>query len=84
MNVIQEVSKWAKSAPKWQSDAIRRIFTQEQLTAKDEEVLFELLLHENGLNESCELSPDRSARLLARAMNQEKTLLSRKFILFQA
>ena len=44
MNVIQEIATWAKKLPPWQSDALRRIFTIDKLSASDEDELFAMLL----------------------------------------
>lgn len=52
MNVIQEISEWAATLPAWQSDAIRRIFIQNNLRAEDEDEIFEMLRHQHGLTGS--------------------------------
>ncbi len=44
MNVIQEIAVWAKKLPPWQSDALRRIFTSDKLSARDEEEILDMLL----------------------------------------
>lgn len=49
MNVVNEIANWAKTAPKWQSDAIRRIFTQDLLSADDENELLRMLLADHGI-----------------------------------
>jgi energy-coupling factor transporter ATP-binding protein EcfA2 len=49
MNVVQEIATWAKTLPPWQSDAIRRIFTQESLSADDETAVLAMLRHGHGL-----------------------------------
>jgi len=49
MSVIQEIADWTKSLPVWQSDAVRRIFTQDELSAEDEDDLLKMLLAANGI-----------------------------------
>lgn len=49
MNVVQELASWAKDRPQWQSDALRRIFTQVALAPADEEELLRMLLEEHGV-----------------------------------
>jgi energy-coupling factor transporter ATP-binding protein EcfA2 len=56
MNIIQELANWTKTLPPWQSDAVRRIFTQDELTADDESQLFQMLLSTHELSDS-EKSP---------------------------
>ncbi len=51
MNVLQEIANWAKKLPPWQSDAVRRIFTQGSLSVEDEAELFAMLLAAHGLSE---------------------------------
>jgi len=51
MNVLHEIAAWAKKVPSWQSDAIRRIFTQDALSAADEDELLRMLLVDNGIAE---------------------------------
>lgn len=57
MNIIHEIANWAKKAPKWQSDAIRRLFTQDQLSASDQDELLALLLAEHGITDGAEPAP---------------------------
>ena len=49
MNIVNDIATWATSAPAWQSDAIRRIFTQEVLSASDEEELLGILFNKHGI-----------------------------------
>jgi hypothetical protein len=49
MNVVHEIATWAKGAQKWQSDAIRRIFTQDGLSAADEDELLRMLFADCGI-----------------------------------
>jgi len=49
MNIVQEISIWAKQLPDWQSDVVRRLFTQEKLTASDENQITRLLLEAHGI-----------------------------------
>ncbi|MGI8978069.1 MAG: AAA family ATPase [Pirellulaceae bacterium] len=51
MNVIQEIATWARALPAWQSDAVRRIFTKDKLSAEDEGQIYEILLDAHGLSE---------------------------------
>ncbi len=51
MNVLQEIANWAKTLPPWQSDAVRRIFTQDNLSVEDEAELFAMLLAAHGLGD---------------------------------
>jgi hypothetical protein len=58
MNIVHEIAKWAKAAPKWQSDAIRRIFTQDAFSSTDEDELLQLLLAEHGIIEGDDIVPE--------------------------
>lgn len=49
MDVVQEIAVWAKKLPLWQSDALRRIFTNDKLSARDEEEILEMLLVANNV-----------------------------------
>lgn len=51
MNIVQEIANWAKSLPPWQSDAVRRIFTQDRLSTDDETQIFAMLLAAHGLSD---------------------------------
>lgn len=52
MNIVQEIANWAKSLPPWQSDAVRRIFTQTDLSGKDESEIYSMPLAAHGLSEA--------------------------------
>ncbi|KKL08726.1 hypothetical protein LCGC14_2572960, partial [marine sediment metagenome] len=42
--VLDEIAKWASTElPPWQSDAVRRLLTQDSLSATDEQELFLIL-----------------------------------------
>ena len=57
MNVVHEIATWAKTAQMWQSDAIRRIFTQETLYPADEQELLRMLLAEHGVTDAEQPAP---------------------------
>ncbi len=59
MNVIQEIATWAKKLPPWQSDALRRIFTTDNLSASDEDEVFAMLLAAH--NVPCEEKPSQDS-----------------------
>jgi len=44
MSALESIIKWAlNDLPDWQSDAVRRLLTQEELSDKDEEEIFKML-----------------------------------------
>lgn len=47
MTAIQEIIAWSNTLPPWQSDALRRIFTSDRLSAHDEDDLLKMLLASN-------------------------------------
>ncbi len=49
MNVIGEILKWSEKLPDWQSDALRLIWINGQLTKDDEKKALDLLLLQHGL-----------------------------------
>lgn len=49
MNVISAISAWAKELPPWQSDALRRLFTQDDFVPADESQVFAMMLKHHGL-----------------------------------
>jgi energy-coupling factor transporter ATP-binding protein EcfA2 len=49
MNVVSEIAAWSKDLPPWQSDALRRIFIQDELSTEDEEQLLSMLLGQHGV-----------------------------------
>lgn len=49
MNVIGEILKWSEKLPDWQSDALRRIWTNGQLSKDDEAQALRLLQFQHGL-----------------------------------
>jgi len=56
--VIDEISKWASTElPPWQSDAIRRLLTQDSLSATDEQELLLMLKANYKLLASGEIAP---------------------------
>jgi hypothetical protein len=61
MNIVHEIARWARTAKLWQSDAIRRIFTQDTLTSADEQELFGMLLAENGVTDPERVAPTAKA-----------------------
>lgn len=73
MNIVHEIATWAKKAPTWQSDAIRRIFTQDALSTSDEDDILALLLDEHGIAETPEPpSPQPFADLVSDAAGNVK------------
>ena len=57
MNIIQELAKWADTLPAWQNDAVRRIFTQDKLSAADEGDIFKMLLSAHCLTDPSATTP---------------------------
>jgi len=57
MNILQEISAWAKKLPTWQSDAVRRLFLQDRLSSIDERELEKLLFAAYGLLPADEKPP---------------------------
>ena len=49
MSVLQEILTWSTSLPLWQSDAIRRLFVNADLSDEDMDDLFALLKSEHGI-----------------------------------
>ena len=55
MKVVVEILKWAEKLPNWQSDALRRIWTQDKLSDQDVSDILTLLKAEHGLEDGHEL-----------------------------
>jgi hypothetical protein len=49
MIILDEILKWSKKLPPWQSDALRRIWTQDALSESDESDLYQMLKKHHGL-----------------------------------
>jgi energy-coupling factor transporter ATP-binding protein EcfA2 len=49
MSVLQEVLSWSKTLPNWQSDAVRRLLAQGDLTNQDIDGLYALLKVAHGI-----------------------------------
>jgi hypothetical protein len=49
--VLREILAWSRKLPLWQSDAVRRIFTQGELSEEDESELFAMFLEAHGVCE---------------------------------
>jgi energy-coupling factor transporter ATP-binding protein EcfA2 len=49
MVILQEILKWAKSLPQWQSDAISRLLAKQTLTTDDLDDMFALLKAAHGI-----------------------------------
>lgn len=49
MTILQEIQTWSESLPDWQSDAIFRLFTKQNLEQDDIEDLYALLKSEHGI-----------------------------------
>ncbi len=77
MNVLQEIAKWAKTLHPWQSDAVRRIFTQESLSVDDEDELYAMLLAVHGLAESDDVTvvPVPFSNIVNAAQPTNRTIL---------
>ncbi len=59
MSVLQEILTWSEELPDWQSDAIARLFTKQNLDADGINHLYALLKSENGI-------PDPQGRIANR------------------
>jgi hypothetical protein len=44
MSLLQEIIDWAAGLPAWQSDALRRLFSQGTLSSKDEAEILAMAL----------------------------------------
>lgn len=64
MDVLKEILTWSSTLPQWQSDAVRRLLTQGQLTPTDESELLALAEHASGLRDA---APTQAARPLVEA-----------------
>ncbi len=49
MNIIDEIFTWAKNLPKWQGDAVRRIFEKGEISVEDQNEIILMVKEENGL-----------------------------------
>ena len=49
MKIVEEILKWAKDLPNWQSDAARLIWVNSELSATDEDEIYDYLREEVGL-----------------------------------
>ena len=78
MNVIREIATWAKKLPPWQSDALRRIFTRDHLSASDEEDILAMLLASHNVPDDATHAP---TPLPFSDVAQESTGPSRKVVL---
>jgi hypothetical protein len=58
--VLREILAWSRKLPPWQSDAVRRIFTQGQLSAEDESELFAMFLGAHGVHDGEKRPPEPS------------------------
>lgn len=57
MEVSQEILAWSKDRPKWQRDALRRLFLQGELSGNDILALAELCKAQHGLAEPQAIDP---------------------------
>ncbi|OHB55077.1 MAG: hypothetical protein A2173_07935, partial [Planctomycetes bacterium RBG_13_44_8b] len=58
MDVLNEIVKWATTElPEWQSDAVRRLLTQDSLSVTDEQELLLMLKAKHNLLTSVEMTP---------------------------
>ena len=54
---LQRIIDWASTLPDWQSDAVRRLLTQDELVESDKDELFRMLLARHGLLEDPSAEP---------------------------
>ena len=52
MTILQEIFKWSKGCPKWQQDAIARLYQKRQLSDEDYDDLYALLKSEHGITDA--------------------------------
>lgn len=57
MSILQAIHTWSKTLPKWQQDAIARLYTGSSLTAADEEDLYALAKNEAGIDDPNKRQP---------------------------
>ena len=57
MSIFEPILNWAVSLPEWQSDAVRRILTQDILNKDDEDEIFRLLKKQYGLIDDPKIIP---------------------------
>lgn len=58
-NALDEILAWSKTLPDWQSDAVRRILQQHELTAEDFKQIFEMFKVAHNLLKKSETTPKR-------------------------
>jgi energy-coupling factor transporter ATP-binding protein EcfA2 len=77
MNVLQELANWAKTLPPWQSDAVRRLFTQDELSVDDEAELYAMLLAAHGLTDpgTTVVTPSPFSNIVDAAQPTNRTVL---------
>ena len=49
INTINEIVKWAEGLPKWQSDALRRLFVNGELSQDEKQEIINIAKQANGL-----------------------------------
>ena len=57
MTIIREIHKWSNELPKWQQDAIRRLYFDRTLSAADLEDLYALSKSEHGIEDLSKRKP---------------------------
>jgi energy-coupling factor transporter ATP-binding protein EcfA2 len=77
MNVLQEIANWARTLPTWQSDAVRRIFTQSTLSSEDELSLYNMLLSAHDVVDpnAVEITPSPFSSIVDAAPLTQRTVL---------
>ena len=51
MNVVDQITEWARTLPPWQGEAVRRLLQQESLATEDENYLYAALKATNKLGD---------------------------------
>ena len=57
MSLLQEIFKWTKNLPAWQSDAVARLLVKQTLIKDDIDDIFALLKTENGITDPQNRTP---------------------------
>ncbi len=77
MTVLQEILKWSKELPLWQSDVIARLLTSPVITTDKMEEVYTLLKSSHGITDESKLKPNplRDDQIPAPTNNKEAVTL---------
>lgn len=77
MTVLQEILKWSKTIPNWQSDVIARLLHSPEITPEQLDEIYNLLKSSHGLevNNKTQLNPLRDDQIPAVINNKDIVIL---------